>query len=166
MIKSKHFRKDVIIARVIFLVICVAVVVGIAWLVTELGKNQTDKPNTEEESSYVSEFPSSEEESSELPPETGSELESGSEDESGTEPETGTEPDTNTEPEVPKKVQINTSSSKGLNLRAEANTTCEIIISIPKGEVVEVLEEIDGWYKVKYKEHIGYVSSKYVKIVE
>jgi probable enterotoxin D len=37
---------------------------------------------------------------------------------------------------------------------------------LPNGTKVEIIEVLDGWYKVSYKGHTGYVSSKYVKVVE
>ena len=53
--------------------------------------------------------------------------------------------------------------TENLNLREGASTSSKIITTIPKGETIEILDKsISGWYKVKYSEKIGYVSSKYV----
>ncbi len=63
-----------------------------------------------------------------------------------------------------------TSSEKGvttdnLNFRKEASTSSSIITTIPKNTTIEIIDKsISGWYKVKYQNNTGYVSSKYVKL--
>lgn len=52
-----------------------------------------------------------------------------------------------------------------LNLRAQANTDCEVLASIPKGAIVEanfVMPVVDGWTAVSYEGKNGYVSSQYL----
>jgi N-acetylmuramoyl-L-alanine amidase len=50
-----------------------------------------------------------------------------------------------------------------LNIRKEADPESEKVANaLPQGTKVEILEEKDGWYKVK-TELIGWVSAKYVK---
>ncbi|MBQ8299599.1 MAG: N-acetylmuramoyl-L-alanine amidase [Clostridia bacterium] len=56
-----------------------------------------------------------------------------------------------------------------LNMRANSNTSAEIIETIPKDTTVSVKEVINAgrnsvWYKVTYGEKTGYVSSDYVKV--
>ena len=149
MIKSKHFRKDVIIARVIFLALCALIIAGIVW-VFSLFKGPSEQPGG----------PSSEKESTE---DIG-ESDSGSE----TEPDSETESETDSElpTEDPVKTYIQVTSRSNLNLRKEPNTTSQVLTSLPNGTKVEVIEEVDGWYKVSYKGHTGYVSGDYVKVVE
>lgn len=53
---------------------------------------------------------------------------------------------------------------QSLNFREEPSTSSESIDGLVKGEEIEVLEELDGWYKVKVRGDIGYVASDYVKI--
>ena len=53
---------------------------------------------------------------------------------------------------------------QSLNLREQASTSSEPIDGLVRGEELEVLEELDGWYKVKIRGDIGYVASDYVKI--
>lgn len=60
---------------------------------------------------------------------------------------------------VIKKLYVSTDS---LKVRKENNTTSEIIDSLKKNDEVSVIEELDGWYKIKVDGKIGYVSSKYV----
>ena len=47
----------------------------------------------------------------------------------------------------------------------EASTSSKIIITIPKGKTIEIVEKLNsGWYKVNYSGKTGYVSSKYVRL--
>ncbi|WP_455538923.1 SH3 domain-containing protein [Terrisporobacter sp.] len=63
-----------------------------------------------------------------------------------------------------------TSSEKGIvtdnvNFRKNSSTSSSILGVIPKGTTVEVLDKLSsGWFKVKYKNNIGYVSSTYIKL--
>lgn len=54
---------------------------------------------------------------------------------------------------------VNTDS---LKVRKEASTTSEMIDSLKENDQVSIIEELDGWYKIKISGEIGYVSSKYV----
>ncbi len=60
-------------------------------------------------------------------------------------------------------VLINTA---GLNLRYCAGTGCERIIAIPGGNIVPVIEERDGWYKVQYVDLRGWVSAEWTLPVD
>ena len=56
-----------------------------------------------------------------------------------------------------------------LNMRANSNTSAEIIETIPKDTIITVKEMINAgrnsvWYKVTYGEKTGYVSADYVDI--
>lgn len=51
-----------------------------------------------------------------------------------------------------------------LYVREQPNTDCTIITSMPKGEELEVVEELDGWVKINVDSDEGYVSSEYVEI--
>lgn len=52
-----------------------------------------------------------------------------------------------------------------LNVRSGPSTNSDIIGELNKGEKVEVLEVIDGWYKIKYKNGFGWIASKYASQV-
>ena len=57
-----------------------------------------------------------------------------------------------------------------LNMRANTNTTAEIIEKIPQGTVITVKKVVTGnnsdtWYQVSYAEKVGYVSANYVDIM-
>lgn len=53
-----------------------------------------------------------------------------------------------------------------LNLRSEANTDCEILAELHEFDPLEIIDELDGWYRVNYSEGEtvleGYVFAKYV----
>ena len=52
-----------------------------------------------------------------------------------------------------------------LNLRKEASTSSSVLRLLNQGEKLDVLEEVEGWYKVKTKNNItGFVSKDYVKV--
>lgn len=50
----------------------------------------------------------------------------------------------------------------GLRLRAEANTSCDVLNVANAGDKVVVISEKDGWYLVDYNLQIGYMSAEYV----
>ena len=168
MIKSKHFRKDVIIARVIFLCLCILLIVGVWWLVSKLtGTSKPGDSESQHSESQNSEYLDSESER-ESESESVSELESESESESASEleseSESEVESETTTESNpLPKYVQV---TARNLRLRAEPNTNCDTITSLDKGEKAQVLDYVDGWYKVSYKGNEGYLSADHVKAVE
>lgn len=49
-----------------------------------------------------------------------------------------------------------------LNVRESASATSNKLGTISNGSKVEIVEEINSWYKIKYGSGYGYVSSKYV----
>ena len=49
-----------------------------------------------------------------------------------------------------------------LRLRSEPSTSSEILTQLPNGAVVEVLEVLDGWYRISYSGMEGYVSAEYL----
>lgn len=50
-----------------------------------------------------------------------------------------------------------------LNLRTGPGTDYSIILTIPAGEAVEIMENEDGWDKVMYQGEIGYCSSEFLQ---
>lgn len=52
-----------------------------------------------------------------------------------------------------------------LNVRQEPSTDCNISTCVSQGEYLEILEELDGWYKVDINNLEGYVSAEYVNKV-
>ena len=55
-------------------------------------------------------------------------------------------------------------ASSSLNIRSGAGTNYSIIGSLPSKASVQILETLNGWYKIKYNNLTGYVSSQYVSV--
>ena len=55
------------------------------------------------------------------------------------------------------------STTSILNLRERPDRDGQILNSIPKGTLVSVMDEFEGWSKVIYQKDTGYVSSTYLK---
>lgn len=53
-------------------------------------------------------------------------------------------------------------TTDSLNLRMGSSTDYDIILTISKGEEVEIIPENEGWSVIKYKDTIGFVSNKYL----
>lgn len=49
-----------------------------------------------------------------------------------------------------------------LNLREATDKTSKVLKNLTKNQEVEILETIDGWYKVKINNITGYVAEKYI----
>ena len=154
--KSKHFRKDVILARIIAAVILLAliglIVFGISLLKKPSGddKNSQNSQNTQNTESLFPEDQDTQEEGTEEVPET--------EDQDSTE-------ENDSVIEEPAKTYIKVTAAS-LKLRQEPNTNCATLASIPGGTQLEVIEKLERWYKVSYNGKIGYVSATYVEVIE
>ena len=55
-------------------------------------------------------------------------------------------------------------STETARLREQPQTDSKILELASLGEEVEILEEIDGWYKVKYNNITGYIRSDLIEI--
>ena len=56
-------------------------------------------------------------------------------------------------------------TTANLNMRSSTSTSSSIIATIPKGTKIEIIEKTSStWYKVKYNNKTGYVSSQYVTL--
>lgn len=141
--RSKHFRKDVILARVIFaiLVIVIGVLIGIGVSSLTKDKDNDDTQQTESQQTEEYDIPQYE--------------------------ETEVEIETETEVEVEvEEVVVYAKTTAQVRLRKEPNTNCEVVTSVPSGTKTLMLEEADGWYKVSYNGQEGYIRADYVEIVE
>ena len=159
--KSKHFRKDVIMARVIagviLLVLIVLLVFGISLLTKSSSedKNTQNSQNTENTESILPGGQDTQEQETE---ETQQPLDTQTQNS-----EAG--PDENDDTVyVPDTVYVKTTTQ--VRLRKEPNTSCATLDRIDGGTKLEVLETLDGWYKVNYNGQNGYVSATYTEIVE
>ncbi|HSQ88286.1 SH3 domain-containing protein, partial [Romboutsia sp.] len=53
-----------------------------------------------------------------------------------------------------------------LNMRSGAGTSYRVIITLNKGDVLDVVSENNGWTKVKYNGRLGYISSEYLEDIK
>ena len=51
---------------------------------------------------------------------------------------------------------------EGLTVRKGPSTSTEAIDGLSKNDKVEITGETDGWYQIKLKGEVGYVSAKYI----
>ena len=163
--KSKHFRKDVILARIIaavLLIVSIALMVFASSLLSKSPDQDKDSQNTQNSQSAKPGPQDSESESEEGESESEVESETETEIESETESESESESESNTNSE--EKLYVKTTTQ--VKLRKEANTNCATLDRIDGGTVLLVEEVLDGWYKVTYNGQTGYVSADYAKVEE
>ena len=57
-------------------------------------------------------------------------------------------------------------TTTNVNLRSKASTSGSILLTVPKGKTITILnlKAATGWYQVKYSTKTGYMSSKYVTV--
>lgn len=168
--KSKHFRKDVIIARIIAALILIALIAFIATAVSHFTKSSVDKDSQNTQNTQDVNIGNQDSENED----TQNQNSEGQEDTTTDEPSTddtsndgsdtqqGSENDPDTD--VVEKVYVKTTAR--VRLREEPNTNCRTLEGINSGVELEVLETLEGWYKVSYNGKTGYVSADYAKIVE
>lgn len=66
--------------------------------------------------------------------------------------------------EIFKTVAVVTTDA--LKIREEPNTECGVLTTVPEGEELEVVEELDGWVKINLDDEAYYVCADYVKVEE
>lgn len=136
--RSKHFRKDVIIARIVFAVLCILIGVliwmGISALVGSGEEKEPPETETQMESLYIP-------------------------------PVEDTEEETETEGIVEEVISYAKTTAQ-VRMRKEPNTNCEVILSVPANTKTDLIEEADGWYKVSYNGREGYIRADYIEIIE
>ena len=136
--RSKHFRKDVIMARIIFAVLCILIGVliwlGINALIGSGDEKEPPETETQSETLYIPPV-----EDTESVPETE---------------------------EVVEEVIYYAKTTAQVRMRKEPNTNCEVILSVPANTKTDLIEEADGWYKVAYNGHEGYIRADYIEVIE
>ncbi|MGY5265999.1 N-acetylmuramoyl-L-alanine amidase [Paraclostridium bifermentans] len=55
-------------------------------------------------------------------------------------------------------------TSETLNVRSGCGTQYSIVGQLLKGDKVDIVEKLDGWYRIKYNGIYGYISSKYIEL--
>lgn len=138
---KKSHRKDVIIARIIFAVICAVLILLIVCAVVLIkGRMDEKKSGNNSQSESIAD-------------------ESG-EDTQTAEPAVAPEPSQVKEPDV-----IMQTTADDLRLRKEPNTDCEVITVLEKGTKLELLSQEDCWAFVDCQGQTGYVSMDYLEEV-
>lgn len=69
-------------------------------------------------------------------------------------------------PEEPVMTHVLITCDGFLNIRTEPSTEAEVAGRVLSGRTPQLLETLDGWYKVSYKDVIGYVSADYCTPVD
>ena len=142
--KPSH-RKDVIIARIIFAFMCLALVVIIAAVIMTVSSHRK-AAKLEEELQQLQEETKQQEE----------------------------QVDQNTEdsgyvvsPPVEEPVmEVYVRATANVNLRTEASTESEVMLTIDSGTEMVLVSEENGWALVSYDGQTGYVSADFIENVE
>jgi len=86
------------------------------------------------------------------------------------ETEVASEPDSREGDETAKArpvyMTVNTGGYEVVNLRAEPSMDCAILAQLTAGTVVEVVDELDHWYQVKYDGIDGYIRMDLLDAIE
>lgn len=133
---KKSHRKDVIIARIIFAAMCVALVTIIIGLVMLVRAHKSDKATQQMEQTQT------QTQSEEWVPDV-------------VEPETQTQT-----PEVVEMTYMWTTD--GVNLRSEPNTDSAVVTVLGVGTQVRMIGEEDGWVKVSFNDQEGYIRADFL----
>ena len=131
---KKSHRKDVIIARIIFAAMCVALVAIIIGLVMLVRAHKSDKATQQMEQTQT--------QSEEWVPDV-------------VEPETQTQTS-----EVVEMTYMWTTD--GVNLRSEPNTDSAVVTVLGVGTQVRMIGEEDGWVKVSFNDQEGYIRADFL----
>ncbi len=133
---KKSHRKDVIIARIIFAAMCVALIAIIIGLVMLVRAHKSDKATQQMEQTQT------QTQSEEWVPDV-------------VEPETQTQT-----PEVVEMTYMWTTD--GVNLRSEPNTDSAVVTVLGVGTQVRMIGEEDGWVKVSFNDQEGYIREDFL----
>ena len=145
--KSKHFRKDVIIARIIFAVLCLVIFILIGTGISAISKKLNENPTPSTQTN------------------TQTQTEINTQDTQDTQDIQDTEADPSIEDtQTTQEIVYYAVPTTEVRLREEPNTSCETLTKIAAGTKVPLIEELDGWYKVSYNGMEGYISADYATI--
>lgn len=133
---KKSHRKDVIIARIIFAAMCVALIAIIIGLVMLVRAHKSDKATQQMEQTQT------QTQSEEWVPDV-------------VEPETQTQTQ-----EVVEMTYMWTTD--GVNLRSEPNTDSAVVTVLGVGTQVRMIGEEDGWVKVSFNDQEGYIRADFL----
>lgn len=132
---KKSHRKDVMIARIIFAAMCIALIAIIAGVVM-LVRAHRSKP---------------------MPNQVTQQTQSQMQD--TTRNDVIDVPDTQ-DTQVAEMTYMWTTD--GVNLRSEPNTDCDVVTILEMGTQVRMIGEEDGWVKVSYNDQEGYIRADFL----
>ncbi|SDH21564.1 N-acetylmuramoyl-L-alanine amidase [Desulfosporosinus hippei] len=75
------------------------------------------------------------------------------------------EPPTQGSPNNNSLNQGTVTASGGLNLRETPSSTGNVLITIPTGTTINLIEKQDQWYKASYQSKTGWVSANYLSVI-
>ncbi len=133
---KKSHRKDVIIARIIFAAMCVALIAIVIGLVMLVRAHKSDKATQQMEQTQT------QTQSENLMPDV-------------VEPETQTQGE-----EVVEMTYMWTTD--GVNLRSEPSTDSAVVTVLGVGTQVRMIGEEDGWVKVSFNDQEGYIRADFL----
>ena len=132
---KKSHRKDVMIARIIFAAMCIALIAIIAGVVM-LVRAHRSKPTPNQ-----------------VIQQTQSQMQD------TTRNDVIDVPDTQ-DTQVAEMTYMWTTD--GVNLRSEPNTDCDVVTVLEMGTQVRMIGEEDGWVKVSYNDQEGYIRADFL----
>ena len=132
---KKSHRKDVMIARIIFAAMCIAliaIIAGVVMLVRAHRSKPTPNQVTQQTQSQMQDT---------------------------TRNDVIDVPDTQ-DTQVAEMTYMWTTD--GVNLRSEPNTDCDVVTILEMGTQVRMIGEADGWVKVSYNDQEGYIRADFL----
>ncbi len=132
---KKSHRKDVMIARIIFAAMCIAliaIIAGVVMLVRAHRSKPTPNQVTQQTQSQMQDT---------------------------TRNDVIDVPDTQ-DTQVTEMTYMWTTD--GVNLRSEPNTDCDVVTILEMGTQVRMIGEEDGWVKVSYNDQEGYIRADFL----
>ena len=132
---KKSHRKDVMIARIIFAAMCIAliaIIAGVVMLVRAHRSKPTPNQVTQQTQSQMQDT---------------------------TRNDVIDVPDTQ-DTQVAEMSYMWTTD--GVNMRSEPNTDCDVVTILEMGTQVRLIGEEDGWVKVSYNDQEGYIRADFL----
>ena len=132
---KKSHRQDVMIARIIFAAMCIAliaIIAGVVMLVRAHRSKPTPNQVTQQTQSQMQDT---------------------------TRNDVIDVPDTQ-DTQVAEMTYMWTTD--GVNLRSEPNTDCDVVTILEMGTQVRMIGEEDGWVKVSYNDQEGYIRADFL----
>ena len=132
---KKSHRKDVMIARIIFAAMCIAliaIIAGVVMLVRAHRSKPTPNQVTQQTQSQMQDT---------------------------TRNDVIDVPDTQ-DTQVAEMTYMWTTD--GVNLRSEPNTDCDVVTVLEMGTQVRMIGKEDGWVKVSYNDQEGYIRADFL----